>query len=548
MEETKQVPKNSVFRRVKYLTLMQIGDRVRGIKTGGAKKLVASVCLKLLLTAFISAIFFGVFFIMKAFFSIELSKDLLVSVIFITQIVSIIACLSGMILVLFVSKENTMLLAFPCNYSEIFLSKILVFAIDEFLKSLYFVLPMLIGFGINANLGVSYWLQLPFVWIALCLFPVFIGALLAIPAIYIRKFLKTHVFIYAILLSLLIIAGYMLVYWLLSQIEPPVNISGKYAEFLLAVKGAFVAINKFALFYNFMGSALFGELTLLYFPLFIITLLALGALCFLIAMPFYFKAASSTAENSSAKKHKIKYGNGKNLFFTFLKKELKIHLRSSESMTSIITVALLFPVLSYIFNFIMSLINTSTLGNYMTIAFNIMITLSLLGTHNANSASAISSEGNEFAILKTAPSNTSVIAWAKLTVTAIINLISLIITGIMLVFSMKVPVIDVVFIIITILFISIGQIAWGFEFDLKNPKITEYAAKGDAVTDNANIGKAIAISFIVSTLVGLLSMIMLLDSYFFGWLRILAIAFLFMLARLYLLRSNLKAYFDGIQG
>lgn len=547
MENTK-AQKNTVLRRVKYLTLMQIGDKVRGLKTGGTKKLVASVCIKLLLMAIAIAAFYAVFMILQGVFSLELTKDLLVTIIFITQFISIISCLSGMMLVLFVSKENTMLLAFPCNYSEIFLSKILVFAIEEFLKSLYFVLPLLIGYGINANVGVWYWVQLPVVWIALCLFPVFIGALLSIPAIYISKFLKSHVFIYAILLSLLIIVGYILVYWLLSQINPPVNIAGKYAEFLMAVKDACASINKFALFYNFMGNALFGDLTALYFPLFVLTLIALGVLCFLIAMPFYFKAASGVAENSSTKKHKIKYGSGKNLFLTFFKKELKIHLRSSESMTSIITVALLFPTLSYIFNFIMSLINTSTLGNYMTIAFNIMITLSLLGTHNASSAAAISSEGNEFAILKTAPSDTSMISWAKLTVTALINLISLIVTGIMLVFSMKVPVLDVVFIVLTILFISIGQIAWGFEFDLKKPKITEYAAKGDAVTDNSNVGKAIAISFIVSTLAGLASMLFLVDSYFFGWMRILIMASVFMLVRLYLLHSNLRAYFDQIQG
>jgi hypothetical protein len=184
----------------------------------------------------------------------------------------------------------------------------------------------------------------------------------------------------------------------------------------------------------------------------------------------------------------------------------------------------------------------------MTIAFNMMITLSLLGTHNANSASAISSEGNEFAVLKTAPSNTSLICWAKLAVTATINVLSLITTAIMLVFSMRVPIFDVIAIVITIFFISVGQISWGFELDLRNPKITEYASKGDAVTDNGNVAKAIAIAFLISTLVGLLSLILLLDSYVFGWVRILLIAFVFMVARLYLLRSNLKTYFDGIQG
>lgn len=548
MENTQEIKKNSVFRRVKYLTLMQIGDQVRGLKTGGTKKLVSKILLKVLFMAISIVAFTALFFVVRNFFSFELSKDLIVTLIFITQLISIVACLGGMILVLFVSKENTMLLAFPCNYSEIFLSKIIVFALDEIKKSLIFIIPLLIGFGINAGVGVIYWLQLPIIWLALCLLPVFIGATMAIPAIYIIKFLKSHVFIYALLLSALIIAGYLLIYWILSQIEPPINIAGKYARFLEAVRQAFATINKISLFYSFIGNSLFGVSTALYFSLTLLVVLGFGVLCFLVAMPFYFKAASSTAENSSKKVHKIKYGKGKSLFITFLKKELKIHFRSSDTVTSIVTAVLLFPTISYVFNFIMSLINTSSLGIYMTIAFNMMITLSLLGTHNANSASAISREGNEFAVLKTAPSNTSLICWAKLAVTATINVLSLITTAIMLVFSMRVPIFDVIAIVITIFFISVGQIAWGFELDLRNPKITEYASKGDAVTDNGNVAKAMAIAFLISILVGLLSLILLLDSYVFGWVRILLIAFVFMLARLYLLHSNLKTYFDGIQG
>ena len=46
-----------------------------------------------------------------------------------------IAMAVAMMLTLFASKENTMLLAFPCNYSEIFLSKIIVFSLEEMKKN-----------------------------------------------------------------------------------------------------------------------------------------------------------------------------------------------------------------------------------------------------------------------------------------------------------------------------------------------------------------------------------------------------------------------------
>ena len=542
-----------MLRRVKYLTLMQIGDQLRGIKVGGKKKLATTIAIKTLFAVLAIAIFYAVFMVLKNFFSFAPTRNMLVTLVFITQVVSIVSCLSSMILVLFLSKENTMLLAFPCRYSEIFSSKIIVFALEEVKKSLYFLLPMLIGFGANASVGVGYWLQLPIVWITLCLLPVFIAATLSILAIYIKRFLQTHVFIYAVLMVVLITAGFFGAYTFLTMIPIPVDIGGQYNEFVISINQVFADISSVSLFYNFIGDAVFGNMVYLYLPLTILTLCGFGALCFFAAMPFYFRAASSTAENSSKKKHHLKYSKHGGLFMTFFKKELKIHFRSFESMTSIIIVVFLFPVISFIFNFIMSVINTSSLGNIMTIAFNLMITLSLLGTHNANTAAALSMEGNEFAILKTAPSNTSIIAWAKIAVTAIINLMSVIVTAGMLMFmkqyiGLRIEMQDVILMSACILFISIGQAAWSFEFDLRKPKISDYAAKGDAVTDNGNIAKALGISFLVATLVGFLSILLLLDAYMYGWVRLVGLAFGLLVARLYLFNSNLKSYFQDIQG
>ena len=184
----------------------------------------------------------------------------------------------------------------------------------------------------------------------------------------------------------------------------------------------------------------------------------------------------------------------------------------------------------------------------MTIAFNVMITLSLLGSHNANTAASLSSEGNEFAVLKTAPSDTSVICWTKIAVTGLVNLFSLVVTAIMLLITTRLPLIDIIFTMLTILLISVGQIAWSFEFDLRNPKITDYATKGDGVVDNVNIAKAIGVSFVVATLAGLVGLLCLFDQYVFGWVRLLGFALIFLLARLYLLNSNIKVYFNDIQG
>ena len=540
--------KNTAFRRIKYLTLMQIGDGVRDIRSGNKKKLAAKLSLQLLLMVVLMAVFIAVFWLMKSLLFLEISRDMLVTLLFAIQAVSIISCLSGMMLTLFASKENTMLLAFPCRYNEIFLSKIVVFALEEMRKNLYFLLPMLIGFGFNSGAGFGFWLQLPLVWLALCLFPVFIGATLAIPAIFIKRFMQNHVWIYAIVMMLVIGAAFFGLFNFLSGVKIPIRLVAIYGKFIEGIKKGFIAINRFALFYNWVGDTLFGKRVYLYLPLILLVLLGLGLLCFLVAMPFYFKAASASNENSTKKKHKYTKAKKGTLFGTFFRKELKIQFRTFQSVNSIVIVVFLFPLITYVFNFLMAAINTSSMGKYMSIAFNLMIILSLLGTHNANSAASISMEGNEFAVLKTAPSNTSVIAWAKLAVTGIVNLMSLIVMSAMLLMTTRLSIFDIVMLMTTILFISLGQIAWGFEFDIRKPKINEYATKGDGVTDNGNIAKAMLTSFLIATVFGVIGLLFMFESYLYGWVRLAGISVAFLVARFYLLNSNLKAYFEDIQG
>ena len=547
---TNTMQKNTAFRRIKYLTLMQIGDSVRDIRTGSKARLAAKISLRVLLIAVMMAVFVVVFGLVKLLFSLDLSQDMLITILFVMQAVSIISCLSSMMLTLFASKENTMLLAFPCHYNEIFLSKIIVFALEELKKNLYFLLPLLVGFGVASGLDVLFWAQLPFMWIALCVLPVFIGAALAIPAVFIKRFMQNHVWVYAIVMAVILSGSFYVLYVVLSSIEIPIRLVAIYSRFIEAVKQTFKAINRFALFYNWMGKSMFGQSVYLYLPLTLLVVVGFGVLCFVVAMPFYFKAASASNENSTTKLHENKTSGKGGLFGTFFRKELRIQLRTFQSVSSMIVVVFVFPLITYVFNFLMAAINTNMMGGYMSIAFNLMIILTLLGTHNANSAAALSMEGNEFAVLKTAPSNTSVIAWAKLAVSGLVNLAALFMMALMLWMTgrSRLDMLEIALLMLSILFISLGQIAWGFEFDIRKPKITEYATKGDGVTDNPNVGKAMAIGFLVSTLAGILGLLFMAENYVFGWVRLIGLSLVFMLARLYLLNSNLKAYFHDIQG
>lgn len=540
--------KNTVLRRIKYLVLLQAGEKFRNVRVANKKKLAFKIFLGVLAAA---AVTFGLYFILnyvKVHFAFKFNDNLLTTVMFLTQIISIITCVGSMMAILYDNKENLILMAFPCKYNEIFISKIIVFTIEEIKKSCFFVLPFLLSYGIVSGGGVAYWLQFIPVWAFMTLFPVLISAILSIPSIFVKKFLENHSLIYAGIIVVFLVGLFALVIYLLSLVPTPIQLVAMYNKFMQGFEATLAKINRYAIFYNFMGKTMFGERVYLYLPLTLLILVAAGLLCFLVAMPFYFKAVSSSTEFSTNKKHRVHSYKHNNLFFTFFRKEIKLMLRSSKNINAAVIIILFFPILSYVLNFIVAAIKTNLYGDYMTIAFNIMITLSLISTYNANSAMAISSEGSEFSVLKASPSNTMIATWAKLAVTMIVDLLAVISMCIVIAVTTTLPTVDIVLMIVAILPISLGNILWSFQLDIMNPKVNDYAVKGDAVVDNPNVAKALVIGFLISTLIGVISLLLLIDDFKTGWIRIIAIAVAFFAARFYLYNSYLKVYFNDIQG
>ena len=128
-----------------------------------------------------------------------------------------------------------------------------------------------------------------------------------------------------------------------------------------------------------------------------------------------------------------------------------------------------------------------------------------------------------------------------------VNFVALFITFIMLTFTTTLGNVDLLLMAILLVFMTMGHILWGFQLDVNNPRMLDYATKGNNVVDNANIGKAIVIGFILATLTGVLCLILLMDSVALGWVRLMALAVAFFVARLFLLRQNIKVYFNEIQ-
>ena len=537
--------KNSLL-RLKYLLLLQIGEKLR--PSGSFKKRIFTFFLKLLAFIAVTAVIFGVLFVMSSLFYFKLNSATFTSIILLIQVFDAFSVATSSSNVLFGKKENSMLLVYPCKHSEVFISKILIFIYNEITKSAFFLLPLLLAYGVVIKATAVYFIFLIPCWFLLCLFPVFIGTSFSVIITNTSKFLKRHLIIRAALLIVVLTAVFFFVDYVLSLIPRPIRIIAIYGKFMETVEHVFATAYTYSLYYRCLGNLMFGESILLNSLILLGALVAVMAICFMAIMPFFFKTASSSAESSSSKKRKVsKTGKSKGLFATFLDKEFKLLFRSSDNLNSAISVILVYPILIYVLNFILSAINTSQLGSFMAVSFNVMIITSLLSVYNSNASTALSQEGEGFALLKMAPSNTIPVCYAKMTVIAIVNVLAVITSTLVLVYISNLTAIDLVLMVATILCVSLGTLMWNFTFDVFNPKVKEYIVKGDSYTDNPNVSKSVFTGFIISIFAGVISLLLLFDGYISGWIRVILLAVAFLVIRIYLLNSYLKAYFNDMQ-
>ncbi|MEG2086238.1 MAG: hypothetical protein RR054_05035, partial [Clostridia bacterium] len=267
---------------------------------------------------------------------------------------------------------------------------------------------------------------------------------------------------------------------------------------------------------------------------------------YFLAMPFYFKVVSGINGKTVRKKHVGGETVQKSSFKTFLSKEIKTIVRDSSKLTSYVFSILSFPLLMYVINSILGKMSTNDLGNRLMIGFNIIIGITLLTATNSNMATAITTEGAEFAVLKTAPSKTYKIAWAKLSINLVTSTITIIAGCLVLLFSTKIGMEQTLLLFFAFLFINTSHILWSFQYDLLDPYLNAYAITGN-MNVNKNVGRSVLTGVLMAVGFAAFAMFFLMESYVGGWIRLLAVSFGFLVLRLVLLLWNMKVYFKRIE-
>ena len=540
-----------MFKRIKILTLLQLSDRIKLKKSESIKGILAKTGILVLTFLIISAICTALIYLLCDLMSIPKNNALITFVVFFLQVMSIISCTSGLLKTLYLGKDNAILLSYPAHHVEVFLSKILVFYIYEFIKSVFITLPLLIGFGIIYRMvSIGYILVTIFCIFTLPLFAVLIGAFLTMPILFINRFLNKFIVLKGALAVGALGGLFYVVYKVMELIPVPLRIVALYNSFIMKLTEFITSVNSYSLFYANIGKMLTNQNVGINFLIVLAVLVGLIVLAASLAMPLYFGLASKSSEQANVKKHRGGNKAHNNTFFTFVKKEWLLSIRNLSDFIGNYAFMFATPYVAFIMASIYSAVDRNILGHQMTIIFVTFLILILSAASNTSSALAITKEGSEFVLLKTAPANTTNMAWAKIFFNIIFSSIMIVVSFLVVIlFCDRIENSNLLWIMmVAVLLINAGLIFWSFQIDIMHPHLREYASNNDESSFN-NAAESIKVGLIVSLIFSVLSLLFIINNnnMYLLWFEIVGVALVFLIARTYLFNSYLKNIFPDIE-
>ena len=149
---------------------------------------------------------------------------------FLIFILNTFSCLHRMTNSLYFSKDNQVLLTYPVNNGIIFLSKMVVFYIQELMKNAVMMLPLLLAYGISYSFPWFYYPWLIFIFFIITMIPVALGGIVSIPYMYILTFLKKSQYIQGILAILGLTTLSVLLFIGLTKIPADLQIASNWSS------------------------------------------------------------------------------------------------------------------------------------------------------------------------------------------------------------------------------------------------------------------------------------------------------------------------------
>lgn len=545
---------------LKTLCKMQLKDRINLSFLKSVKQTIFKVVLSLLKFALITVVIYFGFYILSYLRLVSLLPGVpenLFEVIFTClMLLSIIVCSFGLVKTLYFAKDNFMLLTMPVDRTKVFLSKLIVFYIYEFIRNLNYFLPLLVAYGLINKMPFYYFFWLVLAMFIITLIPVCIGALLSIPLMYIQNFVKSYKFLEYTLVVVLITGVSVGLILVINSIPANFDLIGTWGTTFWNIQNFLNTFNKIFMPFTWMSIAIVGKRygisnNLFRLEQWISILIILGGiaiifgLTYLLVRPMYFHMASTPFEYKKDKVTKTIPNKKQNAFWSGVVKDFKLNFRTPSKFYSLVAVIIGLPTSIFLLNKIYSAMDTRLTGTNMSIAFNILLILLIALSSNTMLAHVYSEEGNARYQLKTNPKPQMNSLVSKLVINVIGMTLSILITVIIFAGFLKINVLNTILIFVFIESLYLGHMLHSVELDIMNPQTQRYQTEGDNLS-NPNDIKSVIFAFLISIIFALITYFLISENMNIVWTKVMLVAVVYMLIRTWLFVNKVKVYYKEV--
>ncbi len=555
------------WRALVTLVKMQLKEKMDLGYLRSKRKLIFKVTWLFVEFTAITAIIAVVFHFVKLLGLFSLVHDIPVSVISlafgIMLLLSLVTDTIGLMKSLYFSKDNTVLLTFPATPSLVFFSKLATYYVYEFRKNFMFTIPMFIayglivrGYGLHDPKGLLYYPWLIVMFILISSIPVLFAALLSIPAMFVYIFLN-RVKVLQYLLYTAPGGAILLVWWLIGLVPENINFIESWGNtyweiqaFLDGYARAFYAIYAFTelIVGRIVGlsSVIFHSGTLPTLLILIGTGIGLLLLCFLCSKPLFYRMASTPFEFKKKDKIKARANRKMPPFFSAIKKEFVIGLRSNAFIKLGGVLIVIMPMAIYLLNKLYSAMDTRFIGTQMTICFNIVIILLIMLMTNIDIASVYSRDGSSSYLNKVQPTPYATLLLSKLIFPMIIALVGLIFTVNVFAIESGLSPSDAALMGVMIYGVYLAHLFSSAESDIMNPQYEQYATFNEQTNNPNETGSGVS-AIIISAAVFAITLFLSTRNDAGLWLKLAIVGALFAAFKVLTYLSKIKAFYKEKQ-
>jgi ABC-2 type transport system permease protein len=436
----------------------------------------------------------------------DLVQEFLVFFIFLIQVLQLLFGLSLLTKTLYFSSDSASLLKLPVSGEKIFLAKIFFAYFYITMISSVIMLPVLIMFGILTGQALLFYFMIPLICVFCPLLPFILSTLFALPTMYIISFLKNK-FILMLSTYVVLVAGGFITY--MNILGVLIKLLDTSSNTALLTSEAISSVKDFA-FYFFPEVLLKNILVNVNFIKSLAVYVLGGALLMilivLLAKKMYVRVLLNNVESENTymtKKVKIKQTSVAAALF---EKEFINIFRSINYSFQYLAVILTTPLMVYFSNAIASQIGAEKLGSGILPGISLLVLIMFLSMGVSFSATSITREGDKFFHTKIIPVKYSKQIAVKVCLYVIVAIPCIFLSCFVLYFFNFLSLLETLLYSISISFIILGNICYGIEKDIKNPKF-KYVGNQEYTGANRNVISSVGIGLIISMVMGIVAIL-----------------------------------------